>query len=1063
MKINVPVQRPSMAILLGVALLLLAVVITPAQQITETRDPKQKQDEEFAKLYNEWTGDAKYGSPLVDHLPLVEGIPTPKDVLGYHVGAPQKLTYYADMLKFYRALAAATPRVKVETIGKSDEGRELVVVWISSEENIRSLQQNRDNLARIADPRGLSEDQVRQLIGSTKPNYHVMGGLHSGETGPSEMLMELVYRIATETSPFIAQIRNNVYVSVTPVADADGRDRVVDWFYRGLEASQAANPAALSGQAQAPAAAAGTNPVGQGRGQGGGPGGGIGSLPYWGKYVYHDNNRDINIALQQMRVITDWYYSAHPPIMHDLHESMALLYTYSGGPPQNPNLDPLLFFELPWFSDWEVAQMTKWGMPGVYTHAFMDGWSPGYLGSVAYNHNGLMKMYETQSGRDPVPSAGGSGASDSGRGAAAGARGETAARSGAGGAGGAGGTRVGGAARGGTASGGAAAVAGDARGGGAGRGVAAENAGNPVSPMAGSRAGTPPGGDRGGGVPAIGGRGGGEATGRGGTQDREWYRGLPVPPNAATSFSRRDNTNYMETGVLSSLQLTSMFPSIIVENYYIKTRNSIEEGKTKAPFGFVIPVQRDMTRAAELVRILRIQGIEVGLATNEFKLGDNLYLAGSYVIKRDQPFGRLAKNLLEKQVYPDSRLTTYDDSGWTMGLLMLVDVKEIADPAILKVAVTPVAQVTLKGRIRGAGTAGLAVAHYGSNNMISFRYKLKTVPMKIADKGFTTEGVEFPAGSFVIAGLIDANTRAAIEEFGLTAAALADIPSVPMHEAEAPRIAIYSQWSGTQDLGWYRLAFDNLGVPFDLIFKEQVMQGNLRAKYDVILMAAQNITRQSVLQAPAARPQPYQKSEKYKFLGMYGETPDMSGGFGQQGVDEFTRFLEGGGTLIAAGGAIRFPIEFGWAHTIDAEQITGITAQRPIIQAEIARPDHPVFFGYADKSIPLKYVGGTVLRVGVADQANILGRYVGGDASVLSGLMVGADQLRSRPFAADIPYACNGKGRVILFASNPIYRWQNLGEFNMIFNSILNWKYVPPPPALSAPSTGGRGGFDGSR
>src|SRR5262249_47954750 len=148
---------------------------------------------------------------------------------------PQKLTYYADMLKYYRALAAATPRVKVETIGKSDEGRELVVVWVSSDENIKALQQNRDNLAKLADPRGLTQTQISQLIGATKPHYHLMGGLHSSETGPSEMLMELVYRLATETSPLITQIRNNVYVSITPAVDADGRDRNVDWFYRTLE------------------------------------------------------------------------------------------------------------------------------------------------------------------------------------------------------------------------------------------------------------------------------------------------------------------------------------------------------------------------------------------------------------------------------------------------------------------------------------------------------------------------------------------------------------------------------------------------------------------------------------------------------------------------------------------------------------------------------------------------------------------------------------------------------------------------------------------------------------
>jgi hypothetical protein len=431
------------------------------------------------------------------------------------------------------------------------------------------------------------------------------------------------------------------------------------------------------------------------------------------------------------------------------------------------------------------------------------------------------------------------------------------------------------------------------------------------------------------------------------------------------------------------------------------------------------------------------------MAATPIKLGETTYPAGSYVIKRDQPYGRLAKNLLEKQVYPDARLTTYDDSGWTMGLEMLVDVKEIGDAAILKVPTTPVTTVTVTGRIAGSGSGAVAVAHYGSNNMIAFRYKLKAVPMKIAEKSFAAEGIDFPAGSFVIAGPISSNVKAAILEFGLTAASLPAAPDVPMHDAAAPRIAIYSQWTGTQDLGWYRLTFDRFGIPYDLIYKDQVGKGGLRAKYDVILMAAQNITRQSALQPPAARPQPYQRSDKYKFLGAYGETADMSGGFGQEGVDAFAKFLEGGGTLIAAGAAIRFPIEFGWARTVDVEQLTGVTAQRPIVEAEIVRPDHPIFYGYAEKTLPIKYAGNSVLRVGIADQANTLARYVGGDQSVLSGVMVGADQLRQRVFAVDLPNACNGKGRVILFASNPIYRWQNHGEFNMVFNALLNWSYVP--------------------
>jgi len=422
----------------AVAVLLVVASSLGAQQnVTETRDPKQKQDADFAKAYAEWTSEPRYGSPLVDHLPKVAGIPTPKDVIGYYVGAPAKLTYYADLLRFYRALAKATPRVKIETIGKSDEGRELVVVWVSSDENIRNLQKNRDNLAKIADPRGLTDAQVRELIATTKPHYHLMGGLHSGETGPSEMLMELAYRLATETSPLITQIRNNVIVSITPAAEPDGRDRNVDWFYRGLD-MQASAPAPGGDSAAAGAAGGG--------GPGGGRGAGGAGLPYWGKYVYHDNNRDINLSQMSMRAITDWYFTAHPPIIHDLHEAQALLYTYSGGPPQNPNLDPLLFAELPFFANWELSQMTKWGMPGVYTHAFMDGWSPGYLGSVAYNHNGMMRMYETQSGREATPPAGagiggGRGGADSAAATGRGGRGgaDSAAAAGRGGRGGGGG------------------------------------------------------------------------------------------------------------------------------------------------------------------------------------------------------------------------------------------------------------------------------------------------------------------------------------------------------------------------------------------------------------------------------------------------------------------------------------------------------------------------------------------------------------------------------------------------------------------------------------------------
>ena len=71
------------------------------------------------------------------------------------------------------------------------------------------------------------------------------------------------------------------------------------------------------------------------------------------------------------------------------------MYTFSGQSPQNPTLDPILYAELPWFSDFEMTKMIGYGMPGVWTHAFVDMWSPGYLGFMSSNHNGMLRMYET--------------------------------------------------------------------------------------------------------------------------------------------------------------------------------------------------------------------------------------------------------------------------------------------------------------------------------------------------------------------------------------------------------------------------------------------------------------------------------------------------------------------------------------------------------------------------------------------------------------------------------------------------------------------------------------------
>ena len=214
-----------------------------------------------------------------------------------------------------------------------------------------------------------------------------------------------------------------------------------------------------------------------------------------------------------------------------------------------------------------------------------------------------------------------------------------------------------------------------------------------------------------------------------------------------------------------------------------------------------------------------------------------------------------------------------------MGYAFNVDVKEITDKAILDGADDAGQEGRrVKGKVTGTGTAGIAVAHFGSNNMIAFRYKLKNVPMKIAEKSFTADGVEFPAGSFVITGTAPtcAAARAAVEQFGLTAAALSALPTVAMHDARraARRDLLAVERHAGARLVPPRVRPVRHSVRPDLqgAGEEGQPEGRLRRHPDG---GAEHQSRARCSQPPAARPQPYQKSDKYKFLGMYGETPDM--------------------------------------------------------------------------------------------------------------------------------------------------------------------------------------------
>jgi hypothetical protein len=887
-------------------------------------------DADFADFVKKATTKPEFLSPLVDHLPKKAGVPTPKEILGYHIGTEKKLTYVADQQRYFRALEKALPgRFKTEVLAKTEEGRDIMVVYISSEANLKNLETNRQNTRKLADPRGLTDEQVKQLIASTKPHYHISAGLHSGETNPPEAVMELAYRLAVSEEPYIREIRDKVIVSITGATDVDGRDRYVDWYY-----------------------AYKVDELYDGGENFGGP-------PYWGKYVFHDNNRDINYGVDSLRAHLTWYLNWVPPIWHDLHEAQTLLYTFSGQPPQNANLDPILYTELPFFANYEVNKMTGYGMPGVWHFGFVDMWSPGYLGFAAANHNGMLRMYEifNQGGANTK-----------------------------------------------------------------------------------------------------------KARLSGGQTTRQWYRPNPMPAGEV-DWSIRNSINYAQTGVLTALELTSKFPTMVVENYYKKSSNALKRGADKPPHAFIIPAgQRDQTQVDRVANLLRRQAIEVHRATAEIKVKEGTFPAGSYIVKLNQPYGPLAKTLLEKQTYPDPSLTTYDDSAWTMGMANNIEVTTIEDRSILEAAATRLTEdVTTAGALTGTGGVTV-VKHNGSLNLITLRFRLKDVAVKGAKAAFKIGDVEYPAGSLIIESSGD-RVRKEVASLGLVATSVTSAPTVDTTNVDLPRIAMYTTWANTEKVGWVRLAFDRWEIPFDLIHKDHVQAGaNLRGKYDVIVMPHQTNNGKSIVyeQPKLSKPLPYKKSDKFKSMGFYAETDDVRGGMGLAGAAEFQKFVEEGGVLMTLGVASYFPAEFGLAKGVDAQPpAPGFYAPGPYVNSEILLPNHPVMFGYPQKTLSVRYAGGPLLQAGPPagleqfagsspDRPQVIARFTGGEAGVLSGLMRNPDQTRNRPMVVD---AAAGKGRIIMFANNPIYRWQTFGEHGMVFNGLLYWNDMPAAEAAAKPAT----------
>jgi hypothetical protein len=324
--------------------------------------PEPGSAEEISKA----TTSSQFLSPWVSYLPASSNVPSPRAFYGRIMGAPGELVNSAKAYAYCRALAAASPRVRVFTIGHSEEGREIVLLAVSDEKGIQDLEKLKAATASLADPRKIEPPAAEKLIADSRPIYYFNAALHSDETGSTESVLELAYRLAVSDQPMVRRIRENLVVLINPVSSPDGRDKQVDWFYRYLKGKTDRDT--LPRQ----------------------------SPPYWGKYVFVDINRDTHQQTQETtKAVHRMFHEWHPTVVHDLHEAVPLLMSWNGTGPYNPNIDPITYSEFLALSFYEVQTMTGLGMPGVSTWNFGEGFAHLYLDSVAMNHNAIGRGYET--------------------------------------------------------------------------------------------------------------------------------------------------------------------------------------------------------------------------------------------------------------------------------------------------------------------------------------------------------------------------------------------------------------------------------------------------------------------------------------------------------------------------------------------------------------------------------------------------------------------------------------------------------------------------------------------